>query len=450
MNRIVDIKELRELKKVICAASALILAAGFYSCSTSRQEQKAPEFQKDSWLGPVAGSESKSSASIQKQWSKGLDGYITELNLSQEGNAVLVATLPDYDHEGGSRKNLLRYFDGSGHHRWSEVMPTQVKSQALSRDGSLVIATTHEDQVIAFNSKGKKLWTAHATCMPFVIESRKEILCYHDDDAEPLVAFDLFDWNGNLKKSFPITNDILALKVAKDEKHVAIALTKGNVIVLGSDYQVEWSGTVPGEIVDLDVSNGSDPQVAVVFSGSVVGKPQKIALMKKGKTLSTASPQEQVSQLAFSPNGDSVFAYGNEGGGQYIGFFSKPSDEKPLSEIWHHGVETNSHYTQTLFVSELRKSLKAETAANPALSPQPASVVQAILGVEQVSANSRQSEVVGLDSKGALLWRLPVASSLGADEGAFLYAQSWAPSVAKLAIATDDRHLGVFQVLLKP
>jgi hypothetical protein len=232
---------------------------------------------------------------------------------------------------------------------------------------------------------------------------------------------------------------------------VAIALTKGNVIVLGSDYKVEWSGTVPGEIVDLDVSNGSDPHVAVVFSGSVVGKPQKIAFMKKGKVLSSATLRGQVSQLALSPDGDSVFAYGNEGDGQYIGYFGKASDGQALSEIWHHGVETNAHYTQTLFVSEMRPSKKAESAANPTLNAKVANVgnvVQAILGVEQVSAHSRQSEVVGLDSKGTLMWRLPVTSALGADEGAFLYAQSWAPAIAKLAIATDDRHLGVFQVTL--
>lgn len=426
MNRIVDIKE---LKKVVCAASALIFAAGFYSCSTSRQEHKAPESQKDSWLGPVTRSDAKKPLSIQKLWSKGLDGYITELNLAKQGNAVLVATLPDYDHEGGSRKNLLRYYDGNGRHRWSEIMPTQVKSQALSQDGSLAVATTHENQVIAYNSKGHKLWTAPGTCMPFIIESRKEILCYHDDDAEPLVAFDIFDWNGNLKKSYPIKNDILALKVSKDEQHVAIALTKGNVVVLGPDYKMEWSGTLSGEIIDLDVSSGADPRVAVVYSAGL-GKPQKIAFMKRGKVISETSPRQQVTQVALSPDASSVFAYGNEGGGQYVGFF----EGQPLKEVWQHGVESNAHYTQTLFVSSIKPREKT-----PA-------VLQAILGVEQVSGNSRQSEVVGLDSTGALMWRLPVSSSLGADEGAFLYAQSWSPSVAKLAIATDDRHFGVFQV----
>ncbi len=446
MNRIVEIKE---LKKVVCAASVLVIAGAFYACSSSPQAQKSSDLQKDSWLGPI--SNSKSGLAIQKSWSRGLDGYITELSLSQQGNAILVSTLPDYDHEGGARKNLLRYFDGNGRHRWSEVMPTQVKSQALSRDGSLAIATTHEDQILAFNSKGEKLWTAHATCMPFVIESRKEILCYHDDDAEPLVAFDVFDWNGKLKRSFPIANDILALKISKDEQHVAMALTKGNVLVLGPDYEVEWAGHVTGEVVDLDVSSGPDPRLAVAYSGGMA-KPQKIALtstMKGGKLLSEASPKEQVSQIALSPDAASIFAYGNAGGGQYIGLFQG----SPLQEIWHHGVESNSHYTQTLFVSSvaLDAQSKSTVSALPNMSSKKpsANITQAIVGVEQVSAGSRQSEVVGLDQTGALLWRLPVSSSVDADEGAFLYAQSWAPGVAKLAIATDDRHFGVFQVTAK-
>jgi hypothetical protein len=316
-------------------------------------------------------------------------------------------------------------------------MPTQVKSQAISRDGSLAIATTHEDQVLAFNSKGEKLWTAHATCMPFVIESRKEILCYHDDDAEPLVAFDVFNWEGKLKKSFPIKNDILALKVSKDEQTVAIALTQGNVLLLGPNYEVKWSAKVAGEIVDLDVSNGVDPKVAVLYSAGM-GKPQKLMWLKNGKSQAEGAPREQVSQIAMTPDASTVFAYGNGGSGQYISMFQAPAQKsQDIQESWRHGVENNAHYTQTLFVSLL-----------PFVSlPASSSITQAILGVEQVGAGTRQSEVVGIGTSGAPLWRLPVSSSIGSAEGAFLYAQSWSPSAAKLAISTDDRHFGLFQVV---
>jgi hypothetical protein len=451
MNRIVEIKELNKvvpLKKAIRTASvltsALTLAVSFHSCSSAHQRQKTPDFQKDSWLGSVGATGSTSKLRIQKLWTRSLDGYITELSLSGQGNAVLVATLPDYDHENGSRKNLLRYFDGNGRERWHEVMPTQVKSQALSRDGALAIATTHEDQVMAFDSRGEKLWTANATCMPFVIESRKEILCYHDDDAEPLVAFDVFDWHGRLKRSFPIKNDILALKVSKDEQHVAIALTKGNVQLLGPDYAVQWSAQLPGEIVDVALTGGSDPKVSVLYSVGV-GKSQKVALIQGGKLLSEGTPLGRVNQIAFAPDTASIFAYGNGESGQYISRFQS-SPVSQVQELWRHGVENNAHYTQSLFVSDVSAGNAVHSAQSKSQLVGPL-VTQAIIGVEQVSAGSRQSEVVGLDKTGALLWTLPVTSVLGAEEGAFLYGQSWASGPARLAISTDDRHFGVFQVV---
>jgi hypothetical protein len=314
-------------------------------------------------------------------------------------------------------------------------MPTQVKSQAISRDGSLAIATTHENQVLAFNSKGEKLWTAQATCMPFVIESRKEILCYHDDDAEPMVAFDLFGWDGKLKKSFPIKNDILALKVSADEQSVAIALTQGNVLLLGPKYDVKWSAKVAGEIVDLDVSSGADPKVAVLYSAGM-GKPQKLAWLKNGKLLAEGGLAGLASQIAVSPDASLAFTYGNAGSGQYISLFQASHGETGTKEVWRHGVENNAHYTQTLFASELH-----------GFSGVPSGRLNfAILGVERVGAGTRQSEVVGVSSTGSLLWRIPVVSALSSSEGSFLYAQSWSPSVARLAIATDDRHFGVFQI----
>jgi hypothetical protein len=431
MNKVVEIKEHKSIFRIASVLGlAGVAALGIYSCSSVRNEKTAIETSQDPWLETDV---APNHLSPKKQWIRHLDGYITELNLSQSGNAVLVATLPDYDHSDGAKKNRLRYFDAQGHERWSQVMPTQVKSQALSRDGSLAIATTHEDQVLAFDSKGNKLWTAHATCMPFLIESRKEIVCYHDDDAEPLVAFDVFDWNGKLKRSFPIKNDILALKVSKDQQNIAIALTRGQVFLLGPDYEVRWNGNVAGEIVDIDVANGAAPQVAVL-SASGLGKIQKLTVFSKAKAQSESDLEEQFNQISFAPDAKSVFAYGNRGSGQLIALFQS----SPVKPLWGHRIENNSHYTQTMFISGL---------AQPKL-------VQAILGVEKVRGGSRQSEVVGLDSSGKLLWRIPVTSSLGADEGAFLYAQSLAssvgPTVQKLAISTDDRKFGVFELSVAP
>lgn len=189
------------------------------------------------------------SPDVHKVWSRHLDGYISDLNLSKQGNALLVATLPDFDHPGGSHKNLIHYYDAGGHERWRSVMATQVKSQAISSNGSLVLAATHEDQILAYDgkSKGKHLWTIDATCTPFIIESRHEIVCYHDDDAGPDVAFDVLDWKGNKKSSYAIKNDILTMKVAEDE-------TPGHRADPRSDFCF-WSG-LPGALVST--SSGRD------------------------------------------------------------------------------------------------------------------------------------------------------------------------------------------------
>jgi hypothetical protein len=427
MNKSVEIKELKKFNRT---ASVLMVATAIVACSSAHQAQRNTEVhQQGSWLGEIAPTGKGTSLEMRKLWARHLDGYITELSLAGHGNALLVSTLPDYDHEGGAKKNLLRYFDSNGHELWHEVMPTQVKSQALSNDGSLAVATTHENQVIAYDKKGKKLWTAQSTCMPFIIESRKEIVCYHDDDAEPLVAFDVFGWDGKLKQSFPIKNDILALKVSKDEQHVALALTKGIVLLLGPDYKTEWSGKVPGEAVDLDVSNGPHPKVAVIYSEGA-GKSSKIALLSGGKLVSESPSAGQVSQIAFSSDAGLVFTYGNGETGQYVGGLSV----SPLREVWHHEVENNAHYTPQMYTATI----------------QPKGASLAVVGIEQVSAaNGRQSEVVGVGHQGQPLWTLPVSQALGAEEGAFLYTQSLttgATGPAKLAVATDDRKLGLFQL----
>jgi hypothetical protein len=271
MSRSVDTQV---LKKVICAASVVLIAGIGISCSTFRQQRGgSPELReslKEAWLtqAPLAGP----SIQARRLWIRRLTGYISDINISSRGNAVLVGTLPDYDDEDGSRKNLLHYFDGHGRERWSKVLPTAVKSQAISAHASLAVVATHEDEVLAFSESGKKLWSAHATCSPIIINSRKEVICYHDDDAEPEIAFDVFNWNGKKIRSYPIKNDILTLKVSEDEYSTALALTQGMVQVLGPDYKLKWNARVEGEIVDIDISIGRDPRLAVLYSAGI-GKP---------------------------------------------------------------------------------------------------------------------------------------------------------------------------------
>lgn len=374
---------------------------------------------------------------LSKVWSQRLDGFISELNISSDGRALLVATLPNFELKGGSREPNLVYFtlgdpvldpgrgaSGSVKEKWRHPMKTQVKAQALSQDGSLVLAVTHDDKILAYDSRGAGLWEAEANCQPILMESRHEILCYHDDDAEPGIAFDVYDWTGKKLTSFAIQDDVLALKVSRDEKWVALALTHGQVLLLNagdSSYKPLWKTDVESEVVDIDVSTGPDPRVAVLRSASpsFPSEAQVIEIFDShGKLTEKNLPRFHVDQLGFSK--DSLFVYGNGGGaGQCLGRVSSAD----LS--WKKCYPGFAHYTPSLIISD----------------------DQVQIGFERYSGDKRLSEVFSFAASSELRWKLDADQELKPNEDSYLYLRAWAPrSGGRLAVAMDDGSLGVFDV----
>jgi hypothetical protein len=53
---------------------------------------------------------------------------------------------------------------------------------------------------------------------------------------------------------------------------------------------------------------------------------------------------------------------------------------------------------------------------------------------------------VALDPEGGLKWNLPLLTQ----EGAYLYAQAFAPGPELMAVATDDGFLSLFQLATRP
>jgi hypothetical protein len=72
---------------------------------------------------------------------------------------------------------------------WQNKMRFPVKELDLSKDGSLSVVGTFGNEILGLNAKGKTLWSVEATCKPIILNESKRVLCYHDDDAEPSVAF---------------------------------------------------------------------------------------------------------------------------------------------------------------------------------------------------------------------------------------------------------------------
>lgn len=403
-----------------CAALVLILA----SCASTRIGSDNPDLR-PRFESPMPVSVELDPSKVRKLWSRKLRGYVSDLNVSADGKAVLAATLPDYDREGGTRKNLVHYLSSRGKEVWKKEVSTQVKSQAISRDGKLVLVATHDDEIQAFSAGGKRLWSIEAGCSPLLLDALQKMICYHDDDAEPGVAFDVYDLKGKLLSSYPIQDDALALKASPDGRSLAIALNHGQVVFFGSDLKVKWQAKVSGEIADLDLSAGENPRVAVLYS--VRSGEQKLSLIdSRGQQIADVAVGGHLDQVVWGSDAGVVFGYGNGESGQYVSGFSPIGPD--LRELWRKGAQRNAHYTPVV------SSFPEKTGT------------QVILGFEQVSDSSRQSYILSLASSGAANWAFPVAESLKSEEGSYLYLESGAPEAGILAVATDEGSLGLYRI----
>jgi outer membrane protein assembly factor BamB len=354
-------------------------------------------------------------------WSRKMPGFITDLSVARNANALLVAIIPDYDREKGTKQFSVSMLDHDGKTLWTHPLQFQVKNLDLSADGSLAVVTTHNNEILGLDNAGKKLWSTEGTCRPMILSRHHKILCYHDDDAEPQVAFDIFEWDGKKSYSFPIKNDVLSLKVSADEQNVALGLTKGVVHYVGPDFKSAWNRKVKGEIADVAVSAGENPQIAVLYNEPKKG--QKISLFdENGKLLGEGQSSVHVSQLEISPAGGQVLGYGNGPKGQNLALFDlEGSADKPeLAQKWYRGDARYADYASSMVVSQ----------------------ELAIIGFEDILNNGRHSHLIAFDFDGKVKWNIPVQT----EEGAYLYAQGYAPQSSFLAVGTDDATLSAFQI----
>src|SRR5262249_40300538 len=144
---------------------------------------------------------------------------------------------------------LTRYSKG-GRTSWHRELDAAVKSMAASDDGKLAYVSTYDNKLSAIDARGRTLWSTSGMCKPLPL-TQKRFLCYHDDDAEAGVAFDVYTDRGRKLLSYPITRDILALKLSADERNTVIALQGGQLILFGPDFHAQWLKRMPGGIADV-------------------------------------------------------------------------------------------------------------------------------------------------------------------------------------------------------
>jgi hypothetical protein len=358
-------------------------------------------------------------AAGERLWSRQLEGVITDLSVAADGSALSVATAPDPD-AAGLKKFRLARLDRDGEAAWSRDLESPVRAQTISADGKLVLAATYDGKLTAYGPAGAERWSVEAPCRPLLLEKTSRVVCYHDDDAEPGVAFDVFDLSGAKLSSLPIDADVLTLKVSSDQARVVVGLAGGRVILAGTDSRVEWNASVPGEIVDVAVTGAGEARVAVLYSPGKVSSEQRLVLLgPDGKKLAEGPAPHHSEAVDF--RGDAVAAYGNGSSGQWLTLLG--ASGKTLSTEWSRGDALIADFSSPLIVS-------GETV---------------VIGFEDVVAGTRHSHVVAFDSRGGMLWNIP----LPARDGTYLYGEAFAPHSpggALVAVGTDEGVLSAYRV----
>lgn len=378
------------------------LLGGMVGCSTSQNTLD------HSQSFPI----SKEQVMTQRLWTRPMPGVITDVNVAPDGKSVLVATLPNKDLESSGDEPTLTKLNAGGHQEWRLELSSPVRAQSLSGEGKFAVISSTDDQITGIGENGKELWSIEGTCRPWILNRAPRFLCYHDDDAESDIAFEILDWEGKKISSYPISSDILDLEVSEDERKSVIALTRGEVVLLGPEFRPVWKARVQGEISHTAVSGGSNPQVVVLYDSKKISGRQKLEKFnEKGSVAASIQPQFRIEKIAFSSDGKNLFAYGNAPTGQTVALY-----DADLREKWKRVGPRRADYSSNLIVAQ----------------------DLAVVGFEDLRGHSRHNHILAFDLNGSVKWNLP----LQLEEGAYNF------SVGRelIAVGADDGTLSVYQI----
>jgi outer membrane protein assembly factor BamB len=404
----------KKMKKANRVAILAVVLSGFLGCGgcSSTSETTDLPFERSS-----------QAMAFSSLWQEELPGPITDLALAKKSGDLVVASIPDADSGG---KHLLTLFSKAGKKVFQIPSPFPVKSLDIADDGSRVIVSNYDGKLLSYDRAGSVSWTAEGGCRPWILNTSKKIICYHDDDTKPSFAYDAYDFDGKRVGRFPIKTDVLALKISDDEKWFAVALAGGRVLVFGNpptgDFKAEKDWKVPGEILDVSISSGEEPTLATISID-----------MKKGETLSIFEARKRevasmrlsyhVEQVETFPSGKLVAVYGNSPRGQYIAV--------------HSGYDGTLQW-QKLDPRYADYSLAIRVGEDKILA-----------GFEQVKSagasgatKTRSSKLVALDRDGKMRADLPLKTA----EGAYLYSFAYSSDRSLMGVGTDDKRVQLLEL----
>ena len=347
-----------------------------------------------------------------RAWTRATRGLVVDLAVAKDGSTVLASTVPDYDSDGGTKKHQILSYTHTGKLNFLKIPKAPVKAQALSNDGSLAFVSTYDDKLSAYGPKGRLLWQVPAICKPVPLNRLKQVICYHDDDAEPGIAFEVLDWRtGQRLSTFPIQGDVLALKVSPDERSLAISLSGGWLEFFSADLKLLWKEKLPAEVLDFSISSGDSPQVAVLTADG------KLSLLgSRGALVAITLPSVHVEQLQILPDGAAILAYGNGKPGQAVVGFHLEAGR--IQERWVIRDPLASQYNAPLLAAGGSAAVRFENSGGKA----------------------SDGKVLEFDQNAHVHWSLPLKFG----EGHALY--DLAPG-RLLVLATEDGSLAAFRLL---
>jgi hypothetical protein len=373
-----------------------ILASGFLwgSCSSSRTNKKADIF-----------GESPQSLNVKVVAEKKFPGNLGDVAIARKVGWTLVSSIPDVETGG---KHLLSLVDEDGDFQFQIPQTSAIRNLDIAEDASWSITQHYEEGLKAWNSKGEVIWTNESNCRPQIIQSRNQILCVHDDDTRPTIAFEIFSSDGKSVFTFPVKQDVLAIKVSEDERWIAMSLVGGKIILFNAQYKVKKEYKVPGEVLDLAISSGEDPKLGVL--SMTLGDGQTVSLFGlNGVSAGAAKLEQHVEQIEMIAGGGRAFVYGNSARGQYLAALST-SDSRIL---WQRREPRFADY-----------SLKIVVAGDTV-----------VLGVEDETDSGRRSRVLILDESGNQRAQIPIETV----EGAYLYHFHFSAAKSLIAVGSDDK-----------
>lgn len=395
----------------LLGAFSVFGALGCGGCSSTSDKSDLPFERSNQKMG------------FSSLWQEEFPGPITDIALAKKSGDLVVASIPDVDAGG---KHLLTLLSRDGKKVFQFPSPFPVKSLDIADDGSRVVVNNYDGKLVSYDRAGTPVWTVEGGCRPWILNTTKKIICYHDDDTKPSYAYDAYDFDGKRVGRFPIKADILALKISEDERWFAIALAGGRVLVFGNpttgDFRAEKEWKVPGEILDVSISNGDEPTLATISIDLKKGQTLSVFEARK-KEVASMRLSYHVEQVETFPTGKLVALYGNSPRGQYIAVHS--GYDGTLQ--WQKLDPRYADYSLAIRVGEDR----------------------ILAGFEQVGAVSstastktRSSKLIALDIDGKLRADLPLKTA----EGAYLYSFAYSPDRSLLGVGTDDKRVQLFEL----